>query len=59
SGIFGKIVKVKGNSLTLEIAKGTRMEIVRAAVQQQVERLEDDGDDEGNGGAAPEKMKKR
>ncbi|MDR1437732.1 MAG: preprotein translocase subunit YajC [Puniceicoccales bacterium] len=59
SGIFGKIIKINGGELTLEVAKGVRMEVLRGAVQQQVEEKGNGGEDDIDGDSPPEKPKKK
>lgn len=43
SAIFAKVISLKGQSLTVEIAKGVRIEVLRDAVRQLIE-CECDGD---------------
>jgi preprotein translocase subunit YajC len=58
SGIFAKIVQIKGAHLLVEMAKGVRMEILRGYVQQLAEPAVEeeeapDGGEEASGNVAP------
>lgn len=46
SGIFAKVVQIKGAHLVVEMSRGVRMEILRAYVQQISEKNEDGGEAE-------------
>jgi preprotein translocase subunit YajC len=50
SGIFGKIVGIKGINCSVEIARGVRVDVLRSCVQRRLESGEvemDDGDEGG------------
>jgi preprotein translocase subunit YajC len=53
SGFFGKIVKVKDNNLSVEIAKNVRVDVLRGSVQQVIEGPVS-GDDEEDEATQPE-----
>lgn len=57
SGIFAKVVQIKGAHLVVEMSRGVRMEILRAYVQQISEKNEDgdeaeSADNTGNEGSS-------
>ncbi|MDR2029854.1 MAG: preprotein translocase subunit YajC [Puniceicoccales bacterium] len=57
SGIFGKILRAKESRLSVEIASGVRVEVLRSYVQRQMADDEQAGEGDGDGSekdAAPD-----